>query len=104
MNEEHILGMLTDEEPLPLQTVPQNEDVKRRPEPSQKPGVQPGPAKPSLNQPNHRIPTDLRDRDERLLLQATGILRLLVTQQKLTNTSSWFSIHLPTTMNTNAYL
>ena len=29
MDEEHLLGMLINEEPLFLQTVPQNEDLKR---------------------------------------------------------------------------
>lgn len=59
MNEEYTPEILVDEEPLTLQMGPQNEDMQRRPETSQKPGVQPGPAKPSLNQPNHRLPEDL---------------------------------------------
>ena len=55
MDEEHTLGIPIVERPLLLERVPQNEDVKRRPEPS----IQPGSAKPDLNQPNHRIPVGL---------------------------------------------
>ena len=55
MDEEHTLGIPIVERPLLLERVPQNEDVKRRPEPS----IQPGSAKPGLNQPNQRLSVGL---------------------------------------------